>query len=61
MIQRFGMAMLFITHVLGVICKVADDLCVMQSGQIVEEGPVKKLLTSSHKYTKRLLAAVPSP
>ena len=34
--------MLFITHNLGVICKVADDLCVMQSGQIVEEGPVKK-------------------
>ena len=38
-----------------------DALCVMQSGQIVEEGPVKKtLLTPSHEYTKRLLAAVPS-
>ena len=59
--QRFGMAMLFITHDLGVIGKVADALCVMQSGQIVEEGPVKKtLLTPSHEYTKRLLAAVPS-
>ncbi len=59
--QRFGMAMLFITHDLGVIGKVADDLCVMQSGQIIEEGPVQKtLLTPSHEYTKRLLAAVPS-
>jgi ABC-type microcin C transport system duplicated ATPase subunit YejF len=59
--QRFGMAMLFITHDLGVIGKVADDLCVMQSGQIVEEGPVQKtLLTPYHEYTKRLLAAVPS-
>ena len=59
--QRFGMAMLFITHDLGVIGKVADALCVMQSGQIVEEGPAKKtLLTPSHEYTKRLLAAVPS-
>ena len=46
--QRFGMAMLFITHDLGVIGKVADDLCVMQSGQILEEGPAKKtLLTPS--------------
>ena len=59
--RRFGMAMLFITHDLGVIGKVVDALCVMQSGQIVEEGPVKKtLLTPSHEYTKRLLAAVPS-
>ncbi len=40
--QRFGMAMLFITHDLGVIGKVADDLYVMQSGHIVEERPVKK-------------------
>ena len=44
--------MLFITHDLGVICKVAYDLCVMQSGQIVEHGPVKKtLLNPSHEYT----------
>jgi ABC-type dipeptide/oligopeptide/nickel transport system ATPase component len=56
--QRFGMSMLFITHDLGVIGKVADYLCVMQSGQIVEEGPVKKTpLTPSHEYTKRLLAS----
>ena len=52
LIQQFGMAMLFITHDLGVICKVAYDLCVMQSGQIVEYGPVKKQsgphLTNTH-------------
>ena len=41
LIQQFGMAMLFIAHDLGIICKVAYDLCVMQSSQIVEEGPVK--------------------
>ena len=59
--QRFQMAMLFITHDLGVIGKVADHLCVMQSGEIVEAGPVREtLLTPKHDYTRRLLAAVPS-
>ncbi len=44
--------MLFITHDLVVICKVAYDLCVMQSGQIVEYGPVKKQSgPPSHEYT----------
>ncbi|MDP4594661.1 MAG: ATP-binding cassette domain-containing protein, partial [Beijerinckiaceae bacterium] len=39
--QRLGMAMLFITHDLGIVRKIADDVCVMQNGKIVEAGPVR--------------------
>jgi ABC-type microcin C transport system duplicated ATPase subunit YejF len=58
--EQTGMAMLFITHDLGVISKVADKVMVMQKGRVVESGDVKQVLYSpQHQYTKRLLAALP--
>src|SRR5581483_1687265 len=60
--QRLGMAMLFITHDLGIVRKIADRVCVMQRGQIVEQGPVERIYTApQHPYTQALLAAQPKP
>ncbi len=57
---KFGMAMLFITHDLGVVCKVADRVCVMQHGRIVEEGETGPVFeTPQHSYTQRLIDAEP--
>ncbi|MBO88582.1 MAG: microcin ABC transporter ATP-binding protein [Rickettsiales bacterium] len=57
----FGMAMLFITHDLGIVSKVANRVCVMKEGEIVEEGQTSKVFsTPSHDYTKQLLEAQPS-
>jgi len=57
---KMGMAMLFITHDLGIVRKIADDVCVMQKGLIVEAGPVAKVFSDpQHAYTKALLAAEP--
>jgi microcin C transport system ATP-binding protein len=57
---KLGMAMLFITHDLGIVRKIADDVCVMQKGRIVEAGPVEQVFDSpQHAYTKALLAAEP--
>jgi microcin C transport system ATP-binding protein len=59
---RLGMAMLFITHDLGIVRKVADRVCVMSKGKIVEQGPVERIFTAAeHPYTKALLAAEPKP
>jgi peptide/nickel transport system ATP-binding protein len=59
--HELGLALLFITHDLGVVANVADRVAVMYAGRIVEEGPVKKVLTSPHHpYTQGLLAASPS-
>ncbi|GGB47762.1 ABC transporter ATP-binding protein [Roseibium aquae] len=55
-----GMAMLFITHDLGIVRKFADRVCVMTKGEIVEAGPVEDIFSSpQHSYTKHLLAAEP--
>lgn len=55
-----GMAMLFITHDLGIVRKFADRVCVMTGGKIVEQGPVETIFyTPEHDYTKHLLAAEP--
>ena len=57
---RLGMAMLFITHDLGIVRKIADDVAVMQHGKIVEAGPVETIFNApQHPYTKALLAAEP--
>ena len=58
--QRLGMAMLFITHDLGVVRKVADRVVVMQHGRVVETGRVADIFQSpQHAYTQALLAAQP--
>jgi len=52
--------MLFITHDLGIVRKLADGVCVMKEGRIVEEGPVERVYTKpEHLYTRALLAAEP--
>jgi microcin C transport system ATP-binding protein len=57
---RFGMAILFITHDLGIVRRIADRVCVMTGGEIVESGPVAEIFVHPrHKYTQRLLAAEP--
>ena len=60
--RRLGMAMLFITHDLGIVRKLADRVCVMKEGKIVEQGPVERVFTApQHGYTRALLAAEPKP
>jgi microcin C transport system ATP-binding protein len=60
--KRLGMAMLFITHDLGIVRRLADTVCVMKEGKIVEQGPVEDVFTKpQHPYTKALLAAEPKP
>ena len=55
-----GMAMLFITHNLGVVAQIADAVAVMYAGQIVEQGRVTDIFSSpAHPYTRALFAAIP--
>lgn len=57
---RHNMAMLFITHDLGIVRKIADNVAVMQKGKIVEAGKVASIFASPcHPYTKALIAAEP--
>src|SRR6476619_2511500 len=54
--SRLNMSMLFITHDLGIVRKVADRVCVMLKGQIVEQGTVEHVFGDpQHEYTKKLL------
>ena len=56
--RREDMAMLFITHDLGIVRQIADRVCVMQDGIIVETGPTGEIFAApSHPYTQKLLAA----
>ena len=58
--QRFGMALLWITHDLSVVRKMADRICVMSDGEIVEHGSAEDIfLRARHPYTQRLLASEP--
>ncbi len=59
--KKLGLAYLFITHDLSVVRQIADRICVMYLGQIVEEGPAEILIDApKHPYTQALLSAVPS-
>jgi microcin C transport system ATP-binding protein len=59
---RLGMSLLFITHDLGIVRRIADVVCVMNGGKIVEQGPVEQVFTApQHPYTRALLAAEPKP
>ena len=59
--QRLNMALLLITHDLGVVRKMADRVCVMTEGEIVEQGGAERVFRAPrHEYTRRLLAAEPS-
>jgi peptide/nickel transport system ATP-binding protein len=58
--REFGMSILMITHDLGVVAQVCEDVVVMYAGQIVEQGPVRALFNSpQHPYTEGLLASIP--
>lgn len=57
---KFGMAILIISHDMGVVKYMADDICVMQKGQIVEQNTAKTLLSNpKHSYTIKLLSSKP--
>ena len=59
--QKLGMAIVWITHDLGVIAGIADRVMVMYGGQIVEQGPVREVFARPrHPYTRALLQTVPS-
>lgn len=60
--REFGLGMLFITHDLGVVAKIADDVAVMKEGKIVETGPARSVLSApNHPYTQNLLDSLPRP
>ena len=64
--RREGLSLLFITHDLGIVQRISDRVCVMQGGEIVEQGPVAEIFANpQHPYTQKLLAAeakgLPSP
>ena len=57
---EFGMALLLITHDLGIVRAMAENVCVMQKGKVVEQGQAAKVFASpQHDYTRMLLAAEP--
>ncbi len=59
--QELGMALLFITHDMGVVAEIADRVVVMRRGEKVEEGDVNRIFARpEHPYTRALLAAVPT-
>ncbi len=59
--QEVGTAIVLITHDMGVVADLADDVCVMYGGRIVESGPVEPIFAAPrHPYTKLLLATIPT-
>lgn len=60
--SEFGMAMIFITHDLGVVARIADKIAVMYAGTFVETGSARQIFEApTHPYTKGLLSCIPVP
>ncbi|MCL2803951.1 MAG: ABC transporter ATP-binding protein [Micrococcales bacterium] len=60
LVDTMGLAVLFITHDLGVMSSVADTVAIMRHGQVVENGPRREVFTEpAHPYTRQLLASLP--
>ena len=58
--ERHGLAMIFITHNLGIVSRICDRVAVMYAGRIVEMGPVRRIFrTPAHPYTRALLESIP--
>ena len=58
--EQSGMSMIYITHDLGVIAEIADEVAVMYLGRVVEQAPTRELFDNPlHPYTKRLLKSIP--
>jgi len=58
--RQHGLALIFITHNLGIVAKMCDQLAVMYAGRVVESGPVSRIFNApSHPYTEALLNAIP--
>jgi oligopeptide/dipeptide ABC transporter ATP-binding protein len=58
--REHGLALIFITHNLGIVAKMCDQLVVMYAGRVVEAGPVSEIFNSpTHPYTKALLNSIP--
>jgi len=58
--QAHGLALIFITHNLGIVAKMCDQLAVMYAGQVVEAGPVRDIFDApAHPYTQALLNSIP--
>ncbi len=60
--KELGMSILFITHDMGVVAEMADDVAVMYAGSIIEQAAVKQLFSQTmHPYTQGLLGSIPKP
>jgi len=60
LVEEFGLSMLFVTHDLGVVAELCDDICVIYAGQSVEAGPTPAVIAApQHPYTRALLACHP--
>src|SRR5919206_2968830 len=58
--RQHGLALIFITHNLGIVAKMCDQLAVMYAGRVVESGPVSQIFNNpSHPYTEALLTSIP--
>ncbi len=58
--RAHGLALIFITHNLGIVAKMCDRVAVMYAGRLVESGPVREIFTAAaHPYTRALLASIP--
>jgi oligopeptide/dipeptide ABC transporter ATP-binding protein len=58
--RAHGLALIFITHNLGIVAKMCDQLAVMYAGRVVEQGPVRQIFNApAHPYTRALLSSIP--